>query len=215
MILLSVLACDGNTVEYNGSTVWKNFPFDGNRTWEFLSTDTSLSYKLVATSDQEPEVHDGVNVYLVDYWTHCVGADESCVEGESLRKIQWSSDITNGVMIHGYSEGNGPLNELSPPILVTPDVAKRGDFEETTTGGATWTSTFSSIESCPVKLTANWDSCTLFEITTDTGDGYPLAGKYWTVGGNGFAAMEIVTDSGQWQLSDSTCEPADECDGRW
>ncbi|MCB9687637.1 MAG: hypothetical protein H6738_11625 [Alphaproteobacteria bacterium] len=217
MILLPLLAgCDGgNNFTFSGSPVWETFPFDGERTWEFLSTDTSLAYKLIATSDQEPQVKDGANVYVVDYWTHCVGADPDCVEGESLRRIQWSSTVTDGVRIHGYAVGSGAINELSPPIHVATDVMKKEEVLTTATGGATWSSTLVGLENCPIKITADWDNCNVFEITSDTGDGYPIAGKYWTVGGNGFAAMEIVTDSGQWQLSDASCEPADECDGTW
>ncbi len=212
MLLSLLVACAGNTPIYTGAPVWKTFPFDGLREWEFTNTDTTLPYKLIASSDQEPEFRDGANLYLVDYWTRCLGTDPNCVDGESLRTIQWSSDTQSGTFIHGYSVGSGAFADLDPPLQVTADVMDRDDVVETTTGGATWTSTFLGEEICPAQLADDWQ-CSVFEITTDTGDGYPLAGKYWQVMGTGFTAMEIATETGQWQLSSYACEG--ECDGEW
>lgn len=212
MLLSLLLACAGNSPTYIGSVVWDTFPFDGERTWEFTSSDTTLTYKLVATSDQEPEAVDGVNRYVVDYWTRCLGADEECVDGESLRTIQWSSDVSGGVFVHGYSEGGGAFAQLTPPLHVAKDVMKRDEVLETVTGGATWTSTMVGEDTCPVLLADDWN-CVIFDIASDTGDGYPLAGRYWTVKGTGFSAMEIATETGQWQLSSTECEG--DCDGEW
>lgn len=205
--------CDGNQYSFSGEPVWELFPFDGQRTWDYISTDESLSYKLIAQSLNEPEQKDGSNVYTVDYSTECVAADADCVDGEILRKIQWSSDIDDGVFIHGFAVGSDPITELSPPLQISKEVAKRDDFVETSTGGAMWTATHMGTEVCPIRMNAAWDECTRIEIAVDAGDGYPIAGSWWATKGNGVAAMEIATETGQWQISDVACEG--ECDGTW
>lgn len=204
--------CGGYNQEFGGSPVWQMFPFDGDRTWDYISTDTALVYKLIVTSLDEPEVIDGRNVYTLSYATECIGVSESCVDGEVIRRVQWSSDVGNGVFIHGYDDGDG-FTVLEPPLQVAEDTAKKDDAITTTTGGGNWTATMMGIESCPIKLTADWPECGRFEVTTDAGDGYPVAGTYWATKGNGIAAFELATEAGQWQLSDIDCQG--ECDGTW
>jgi hypothetical protein len=217
MILLALAACNPpNPYTFGGSPVWELFPFDGSRTWTYINTDLELSYKMVATSVLEPEVRDQKNVYTVAYTQDCIANDPYCT-GAVMRKIQWSSDIEDGVFIWGYVIGEGTIQELDPPIQVALDTEKRDQFVDTDTAGATWTSTLVGEEPCPIAMNADWDDCSQFEITVAGGaadfDGYPIAGKWWATKGNGVAAMEIVTDPGQWQLDDIDCQ--DECDGNW
>lgn len=204
--------CGGYNQEFGGSPVWQMFPFDGERTWDYISTDTALPYKTIVTSVDEPEVVGGTNVYALTYVTECFGASETCVDGTVIRRMQWSSTVSDGVFIYSYDSGDGYV-ELDPPLHFAEDSAKKGDAIVTETAGATWTSTMQGIEACPIRLTADWPECGLFEVTVDVGEGYPLVGKYWATKGNGIAAFELATEAGQWQLSDIDCQG--ECDGKW
>ncbi|MEQ1508069.1 MAG: hypothetical protein ABMB14_37920 [Myxococcota bacterium] len=208
-----VAGCGGDYgPQFNGSPVWQMFPFDGERTWDYINTDTTLPHKLIGTSVLEPEVIGGVNVYTVQYVKECVGADPACVEGELVRKIRWSSTVSDGVFIHGYDIGAG-IVDLVPPVQVTEDTMERGDVLETESGGIVWSSTMNGIEQCPIKMTADWPECGSFTIAADVGDGYPVAGDLWATKGNGIAAMQLATETGQWQLSDVDCQG--DCDGKW
>lgn len=210
-LLVLLMACKPYDPVFGGSPVWQMFPFDGVRTWEYISVDTELSYKLVATSLGEPEVLAGTNIYNVEYSTHCVTTDPECVEDEVIRKVKWSSTVTDGAYIHAYDAGDGFV-DLVPGVRLTYDDMSKDDVIETVVGNVTWTSTMLGIEQCPVTLSADWDECGAFLLEVSEGDGYPIAGTYWATVGNGVAALEIVTES-QWQLSDISCEG--ECDGSW
>jgi hypothetical protein len=213
--LLMLGACKGYPPSFSGSPVWQMFPFDGERTWTYISTDTTLPYKLVAHSTGEPEVVGGDNVYTIEYTSSCFGADPSCIDGEVLRRVKWSSNVTDGVFVHAWAEGDDAFVDLEPPIHVTLDDMKRGETLETTTAGAVWTSTMSGIEECPIALSAAWDECGRFEVSVEGTDGYPVAGAYWATVGNGIAAMELATETGVWQLSDLDCQTENDCDGTW
>jgi hypothetical protein len=212
-LLLSLAACGQNNFDFDGSQVYTLFPFDGERTWEYISTDQELSYKLKVTSLLEPEVIDRRNVYTLDYTTECVRNDEQCLTGTVLYQLRWASTVTDGVEIHGLSVDGGQLQDLQPPVMITEDMAERDDAFVTETGGITWTSTLLGVEECPIAMNANWEECSKFEVVAEGGDGWPIAGTYWATKGNGIAAMELTGENGRWELSDIACEG--ECDGRW
>jgi hypothetical protein len=228
MWALAILAgCPANGPLYSGVQTHELFPFDCERTWEYTSTDTTLAYKLVALSDTPPEKDGALNVYTLRYTSECFGADPECVDGEVLRKIQWSSTTGEGVLIHGFALGEGAITKLDPPVqlglasmekALDPEAPGPGSFAETTTGGATWTSVMVEIESCPVRMSVDWDDCYVFELSTDGGDGIPLAGTYWAIGGQGVVAFEVAGDTGQWQASSTSADESEDmgaCDGEW
>lgn len=212
---LSVLgACGGsNSFNFSGVTVYEMFPFDGDRTWEYISTDTEISYKLVANTVGEPDVIDSTNVYAVEYKVECIGNDPECNDGELLRRERWSSHSRDGVHIHGFeSIAEGVTVDFDPPMQVAKASMARDEVVSTSTAGATWTSTMLGIEDCPGQ--EDWDQCGAFLVETDAAvGGYPIAGKYWAVAGHNLVAIELEGDTGRWELSDSDC--TGECDGRW
>jgi hypothetical protein len=210
--LLVLTGCPSSQPILGGTPVWEMLPFDGQRTWEYTSTDLELPYRLVASSVLEPEKKGDKNIYSVEYWTDCAGADPECVTGEVLRRVKWSSDVLDGIFIHAYDDGNGYI-DLDPPLHFAEKEMLRDEAVETETAGALWTSTFRGIEECPIKLTASWPECGKMELTVSDGDGYPLAGSYWLTAGNGTASLQLATEEGQWQLSSVDCEG--ECDGTW
>jgi hypothetical protein len=213
---------------YPGVVTYELFPFDCERTWEFTSTDTTLAYKLAAVSDTPPEpTGDGTNVYTLRYVTQCLGADPDCVDGDVDRKIQWSSTVGDGVHVHGFALGDEAITKFDPPMQLALENMKKaldpenpgpGEFAETITNGATWRSVLTAIEACPVKMAVDWDECYRFEVTTDGGDGIPVAGTWWAIAGQGVVAFEVAGDSGQWQASFTDQVESEEmgaCDGTW
>lgn len=214
LVWLGLMGCKPPGIILQPTDLWDMFPFDGQRTWEYQSTNVDLPYKLIATSNLEPDKKGNINIYTVQYWTECVGADPECVDGEVLYQIKWSSTVTDGTQIHAYDVGNGFI-ELDPPLLLAPEEGMlRDDVVETETGGQLWTSTYKGIQSCPIAMTAEWDQCAVLEVVTE-GDGAPIAGTYWVTRGNGTAALELAHEEGQWQLASIDCEPLEDCDGTW
>jgi hypothetical protein len=208
--------CGGNYApQLQGSEVWRMFPFDGARTWSYISTDESLAYKLEAHSIGEPEKAGNTNVYNVEYSTRCFGNDPDCVDEEILRKVKWSSDVTDGVYIHAWAPGTDPFVDFDPPVQIATAEMKRDEIIETATGGGTWTSKLLGIEECPTTMSVTLPECGRFEVTTDAVDGFPIAGTYWATVSHGVTGIELLGDGGLWQLSDVECEPKEDCDGSW
>jgi hypothetical protein len=212
MCLLVLAGCPSPPIVLNGVPIWEMLPFDGQRTWEYTSTDLELPYRLVASSILEPEKKGDRNIYSVEYLTDCVGADPDCVDGEVIRRVKWSSDVLDGVFIHAYDDGGGYI-DLDPPLHFAEKEMLRDESVETETAGALWTSTFLGIEECPINLTASWPECARMELTSNNGDGFPLAGTYYLTAGNGTAALQLSTEEGLWELSSLDCQG--ECDGTW
>jgi hypothetical protein len=214
LVLLS--GCDGAYNQtFTGEDVWKMFPFDGQRDWVYLSTDHSSPYKLHASCDGKAEVIGGKNVYTVKYAKTCVALSDTCVDDELLYQLRWSSDAIDGTFIHAFAVGDDTFTDLKPPMQFTSDTEKRDDAYTTETGGWTFTSTMGPTEACPIAMGVEWDECAHWIVTVDTGDGFPIAGDWWTVSGNGVAAFQLGPDTGQWQLSDFDCQPDEDCDGTW
>lgn len=208
MLVLALAAC-GPPVAHPGyglgpSAAW--FPFDGERTSTYRSTDPTLAYELVAVSTPPPEVADELNVYTVSYARRCVSNDPDCVDGDEFA-IRWASRVGQGVLVYGWDGV-----ELDPPVRVANDETGVGDVAETVTGGATWRSTMEGTFECPIAMSAEWDSCARFVVESD-GDGGPVTGTWWATKGNGVAAFEPDGGTGRWELADLVCEG--DCNGVW
>jgi hypothetical protein len=198
-----------------GTQVWQMFPFDGEREWKYVSTDASLTYKLVANCDGLAERLNGKNVYTVRYTVECVTASETCVTGERVFTLRWSSDTTDGVFIHAYSLGEDPFIDFDPPLQITYDDMNFEEVIGTETGGSYWESTMGQIGECPLRMAVDFGSCGTWTVTSSVGDGYPIAGQWWAVEGAGITAFQLSTDTGVWELAQYDCEPDNECDGDW
>jgi hypothetical protein len=203
---LALVGCVGSSPPGGGTILWESFPYDGKRTWEYVSTDDALTYKLVVEifGPGEPGLLE-TTVYTLHYKQDCFGNDPSCVTGEILRIIKWSSDPTHGVLVHGFGDLLA-MQDFDPPIKISADDGDRGDSWTTTTGGANWTSTYVGVEACPESMVQEWPNCFRFDVTTDAGEGYPLAGTWWSAQSQGAAGLEIATETGLWQLNDFWCD---------
>jgi len=216
---LALGACEPpDNYTYGGTPMSTLFPFDGLRTWEFIHSDTAVTYKLEAAMRRDSEKDGTINIYTVDYAKRCVAADDSCVDGEILWSLEWSSDTTEGVRIHGSNVGDDESTWVmyEPPIVLALSEMKVDDVVETTTAGHTFSSTLFNFESCPVYLQAEWEDCAHIIISDVGGDqlsGYPIAGEYWAIAGRNVVAIDLETDEGLWQLSKDECEG--ECNGSW
>jgi hypothetical protein len=216
---LGLLAgCQGTVIRDSFWFPHEWFPFDCERTWVFTSTDPTVPYRMVASSHEPPQVVDGTAIYTVVYTTQCLTTDDTCRDGEVVREIRWSSTEARGVLIHGYTSGEGLPVAFQPPLQLLTDNSNAGASVETVIGAATWTSVFEDIEPCPVLLPVEWTDCLRLSVSTDDGDGAPLAGTWWAIGGPGVVAFEVAGDSGQWQLSETHAvesEVMGSCDGEW
>ena len=230
VILLTGCPPKENPYGYGGTLMYEFFPFDGIRTWEFISTNEDLPHTMVATMREiDPdakEPKDGITRYTVDYSKHCRGASADCVEGELIRTITWSSDLEEGVRVHDYEDPiSGPV-EFQPPILIAPEKMERDDTAVTETGGFTWTTTLIATEMCPVHMNVDWPDCIHFSLDDGDGDDTTnagLVGEYWAIVGYNVVAVQLLAELtvvddvevGQWQLSGHDCEPLEDCNGEW
>lgn len=194
------------------------FPFDGKRTWQYISTDLKLTYKRSAEMrSTEPDVIDNTNTYPVDYWVRCVQHDDECETGIE-RTITWSSDQIDGVRIWNWTEGNRDTVYFDPPLKIAAADMKIGQTYHTVHLGVTWTSTLVAKEECPIRYDGGPDLCLRFSITDGDDDpetGKGLVGDYWAGPGFNVVGFQFPGEEGVWELARSECEGCDEDRGRW
>jgi len=198
-VMLST-GCGGSAYQYAGYSMDDFFPFDGERTWEYINTDITIPYKVIATLDSEHRTEGSTKIYAVDYDKECLDpTSKDCVDEGYLRTVEWSSDPTDGVMLHSLTDILGKTN-FTPPITLAASRMAVGDTVVTNTDGVTFTATFDVIASeCPIQWVDTWTDCP--KITLDDGGaGAALAGEYYAIGGYNVVAMELTGDTGQWQL---------------
>ncbi len=207
--------------------LWQHFPFDGTRNWEYISSNLDLSYKLAGAmrpDDPNPDVSEDFNIYHIDFSTDCVAADPDCVDGEIIRTMGLSSDVSNGTLLHTFSQGTISI-DFDPPMVVAPRDGQVGLVTETITDGVTWSSTLLGFEPCDgVVFMQGSDfeksNCSAHFVLSD-GDNFPdtnygLAGDYWVAKGLGIVGISLEGDDGAiWGLSKMVCEPLEECNGQW
>ena len=227
--LLMLAGCPAPPPSVGGEGLWQHFPFDGSRTWEYISTDTDLSYKLVGkmrAEDPDPEVSEDYNIYHIDYSTKCVSADPDCIDDEIVRTLGISSDVTNGTLLHNFSQGSADLT-FDPPLVIAPKESKVGEAVATATDGTTWNATLIGFEPCDNVVRMQGDdfaiaNCSahllLEDADTNPDTNYGIAGDYWVAKGLGIAGISLEGDDEHvWGLSKLTCEETDDrsCDGTW
>ena len=64
-------------------------------------------------------------------------------------------------------------------------------------------------------MSVEWNECGRFEVATDAVSGFPIAGTWWATVSHGITGIELLGDTGLWQLSDVSCEAPEDCDGSW
>lgn len=216
-----------DNIDVSGNELYQHFPFDGVRAWEYISDDLELSYKLAGNmreEDPDPEISEDYNIYHVDYSTNCVAADPDCVDGEIIRSIGFSSDVSNGTLMHSFVQGTVNI-DFDPPLVISPKEVKVGEVTTTDTDNTTWSSTLIGFETCEGVVYmqgADFErsNCSA-HIQLSDGDNFPdtnygLAGDYWVAKGLGIVGISLEGDDGHiWGLSKMDCEPLEDCDGTW
>lgn len=197
LLLLAACTSGKDRYTYSGWDMPAYFPFDGERTWEMVNAQTSVSYKLIGVLQPEEQV-DSDFLHAIRWTKECVGADETCVDGELVRAVTWSVSAALGARIHSYDEGSGTV-VLDPPLVIAESEMKRGDIAETQTAGATWASENLGVEACPVRWNVDWQDCLHLQVTGSASG--PLAGDYWVITSYNAVAFEVTGDPGRWELS--------------
>jgi len=206
VVLVGCTGGPGDQYQYDGYPMDDFFPFDGNRSWTFTNTDTTVPYELVATLDPEyATAEDGSHVFTITYDQSCQGAD-GCVDGPwRFHSIQWSSDGADGTFIHSYSSDADGDVTFDPPLQLTSDMGVPGDVVTTTeTDGTVYNAEFKQIANCPIAMSVTWEDCANIVVTDGDGNQtMPMTGDLWAVKGYNVIALQLMGDSGQWQLSDT------------
>jgi hypothetical protein len=193
LVLVGLMGCpqtDPYTVD--GFKMDKFFPFDGTRSWTFVSEDPAIPYQVIAELQPDPEVitenNAPVNIYTVTYRTSCVSGGDACVDGDyKVSAIEWSSTSAKGVRVHGYTTPDGGHVTLEPPFTVAGSTGKAEDSWTTDTGGATWTSTFTRfVAKCPVLWSDSFVDCPEFAVD---GAGAPISGTWYAATGWGLVGF--------------------------
>ena len=191
--------CDQDIV-YVGYNVVDHFPLDGDpREWEYDSFDETIDWTLLVEKQGSIQ-QSGASVVSLE-----LGNDDTA---DLYWEVQWSSDSSNGVRIHGFTDiyGGGDEVSFSPPIQFAEKQMVPEDVITTDSGGYTWTSTFQGVEGCETYWVPGWsgEECLVFEL--DDGDGLPetngvIVGSYWLVPRYGPAWLDLDAYEGVWNLS--------------
>ncbi len=191
--------CDPDII-YTGFNVVDHFPLDGDqRDWEYESFDETVDWTL-SVEKQGTTQQDGASVVSLEH-----ANDDTA---DLYWEVKWSSDSSDGVLIHGFTHiyGGGDEVSFSPPIQFAHKQMVPEDAITTDTGGYTWTSTFQGVEGCETYWVPGWseEDCLVFEL--DDGDGMPetngiIVGSYWLVSRYGPAWLDLDAYEGVWNLS--------------
>lgn len=178
--------------DYGGFETYRYFPIDGSsRVWRFYhgEADWLLEAEMV-----DKNRSGGSQVATIEY---------SRTEPFSLLyTVNWSSDASKGIRIHGYQvdtafawvdseadTGDGEVvprpevaasgwTDFSPPIQFAKHQMAPGDNITTSTGGVTYTSTFEEVENCPNLWNDTWE-CLRFLLTSSDDNAAPFVGTWW------------------------------------
>ncbi len=199
-LLVLMSACEPQPVRVSGWQMENFFPFDGARTWEFTSDDVESRHLLIATLDPEAvNLEDGSSLHEISYDLECADVNDTECEDAWVRSLTWSTSRTDGVKI---TELHGPDIDLvfDEPVLIAGDEMTVGD--SVTSAG--FTSTFESIEPCPVLWTDDWDTCAHMVVTGSGPGSEDIVGDYWAVSNFNVVGLKLESDAAQWRLSDAT-----------
>jgi hypothetical protein len=203
---------------YCGYSLDVFFPFDGQRTWEFVNDDPSVPYHVIATLDPDFAEREGgaMQVYTIHYTVACVGDDPACVdEGPfRVRSIQMSSDRAYGTLLHSVDLGSG-IEVFEPPVMLTDGMGDVGQLWETDSNGITWASVYAELGDCDVPYTHEWSHCLTLLVDDDANaetrpTAHPLHGEWVAVTGYNVVQFQWRDDPQPWRLLTQTWQPIED-----
>ena len=187
MILLT--ACEGPKTGYTGHSTHEYMALDGTRSWRYVNDGTDYQLNVEKLESQMVGDTEVVTLEYAEFDPYLL-----------LGSIQWSSDSSDGIMIHGYSvEGQDSLT-FDPPILVADYQMVPGEVSTTETGGSIFLSTFDAVETCPNEWVDDDWECLKFTITTESGvSTYPFVGTWWLA--NAWGPSRFIAENGPFSAS--------------
>lgn len=199
---LMMTACDTDNYQYAGHNTYEYFVFDGERTWKYRQDDLSIEWRMEAR--KSGVVDKGTTqVVTIDYGV--------LDPAELLYSIDWSSDSSNGIQIHGYSVEDGDAVNFDTPVSMSDYRMVPGDIVETVTNGVTFTAELVGVESCENDwVTEPWE-CLHFSISdgVDDASSAPFVGDWWLAADWGTSRFQPAGYSTPWILSEAVWSPED------
>mgnify|MGYP006064907045 CR=1 FL=1 len=199
---LMLTACDTDNYNYAGHNTYEYFPLDGERTWKYRQDDLSIEWRM--------EINKSVTAQVGDY--DIATFDYSVLDpAELLYSIDWSSDSTNGILIHGYSVEGGDTVSFETPVAFAEYRMIPGDVAETTTNGVTYSAELVGVESCANDwVTDPWE-CLHFSISdgTDGASSAPFVGDWWVAADWGTSRFQPAGYDTPWILSEALWAPTE------
>ncbi|HMV66682.1 MAG TPA: hypothetical protein PKA64_07520 [Myxococcota bacterium] len=201
--------CYTSTLSTGGEDTYKYFPLDGDRTWTYQSTDTSLPYRLIAHKpvDSVADEATSTRVFTITFTPDCQSALEPCLvdadgdlipdfEGEPLMTWQVSSDSVAGMLFHGFDD-----TAYAPPVTLASADQSADEVVTSESGGVSFSSSLLATEPCDVPY---WrsdqpDGCKTFQLD-DGGAGSPIAGEYIAIVQFGIVSFSQGGSESAWEL---------------
>ncbi len=197
------VGCEGSSYDYAGHNTYEYFALDGQRTWKYRQDDLSIEWRMEVTKTST-EDRNGTEVVTLDY---------SVLDpAELLYSIEWSSDSSDGILIHGYRIEEGYSASFTEPMIVAEYRMNPGDVVESVADGVTYTSTLVGVETCENDWVVDpWD-CLHFSISDGVdGEGSaPFVGDWWFAADWGTSRFQPVDYSSNWILSEALWSPDDD-----
>lgn len=187
LLPLLQMACQVPGPTYSGHGTYDYFAFDGSRTWKYQSEDENTPYTLVVEKT-DYNYADGIETITFEYSTE----DPQALLGS----ITWTTGGIIGTSISSYSTSEEEI-VFDTPVTIAENRMIPDDIVETSTNGATFTSTFTGLEMCPNNWTTDEWECLHFVVTVDQAEhNYPFVGEYWLA--NGWGASRFIAEKGSW-----------------
>jgi hypothetical protein len=186
-LLMWLFACQVPGPSYSGHGTYDYLAFDGERVWKYQSEDPETTFTLVVEKTDYLET-EGLETITFEYSTE----DPQ----QLLGSITWESGGINGTGITAYTVDDEEIT-FDTMIGFANNRMVGGDFIDTQTNGATFTSTMLGLEPCPNNWSSDEWECLHFNLTVDQADhSFPFIGDYWMA--NGWGASRLNIPSGAW-----------------
>ncbi len=175
------------------------FPSDGERTWFYIDENGDTNYydAAVLMDDTRTDELRGNEIFTIAHFKDC-RSEIDCVDKEPLWSMEFSSDYGDGIFLH--SLGDTVFDE---PIKLTARRPLKGDSFQTTTNGATYTSTYEDKVDCehnyPGWTGENDPECVWFTVD-DGGAGTGHNFEFWSAGGVGWTAFRFEAEGKLWLM---------------
>ncbi len=215
LILVSLVGCFGSKIDDDdddgggfdtgssgsGYKTHDYFPLDGARSWTYYA-DSEPTLLQVNLNSETVELSGSTRIFTIEY--------RNFDSGELLYSIDWSSDATDGILIHGFLDERTGLNgTFDPPVVLAKPRMSPGARARMDYGDFYVISAFEGVEDCPnLWGGADWE-CLVFDVSTDWSESPPFIGKWWLATSWGPSWMQWEGMSEPWILAEAGWSPGD------